>query len=267
MELPMDLTTLFGLTGKVALITGGSRGIGAMFVEGFLAAGCERVYISARKGPQVAAAVDHFGDRVIGIPGDVSTVEGCRAIAAEIAERETKLDILINNAGAAWGAPFEDFPEAGWDKVMDVNVKAPFFLTQALYPLLKAAGTADAPAKVVNIGSIDGQRLNPWDTWSYHASKSSILYLTKRMAARLVRDHINVTAIAPGAFESDMNRAARDHGDDVAKGIPAKRIGTPEDMAAAAIYLCSRAGDYVVGETITVDGGLVHAALGTSIDA
>jgi NAD(P)-dependent dehydrogenase (short-subunit alcohol dehydrogenase family) len=263
----MDLTSLFGLNGKVALITGGSRGIGAMFVEGFLAAGCERVYISARKGPQVAAAVDHFGDRVIGIPGDVSTVEGCRAIAAEIAERETKLDILINNAGAAWGAPFEDFPEAGWDKVMDVNVKAPFFLTQALYPLLKAAGTADAPAKVVNIGSIDGQRLNPWDTWSYHASKSSILYLTKRMAARLVRDHINVTAIAPGAFESDMNRAARDHGDDVAKGIPAKRIGTPEDMAAAAIYLCSRAGDYVVGETITVDGGLVHAALGTSIDA
>ncbi len=263
----MDLTSLFGLNGKVALITGGSRGIGAMFVEGFLAAGCERVYISARKGPQVAAAVDHFGDRVIGIPGDVSTVEGCRAIAAEIAERETKLDILINNAGAAWGAPFEDFPEAGWDKVMDVNVKAPFFLTQALYPLLKAAGTADAPAKVVNIGSIDGQRLNPWDTWSYHASKSSILYLTKRMAARLVRDHINVTAIAPGAFESDMNRAARDHGDDVAKGIPAKRVGTPEDMAAAAIYLCSRAGDYVVGETITVDGGLVHAALGTSIDA
>jgi NAD(P)-dependent dehydrogenase (short-subunit alcohol dehydrogenase family) len=267
MELPMDLTTLFGLTGKVALITGGSRGIGAMFVEGFLAAGCERVYISARKGPQVAAAVDHFGDRVIGIPGDVSTVEGCRAIAAEVAARESKLDILINNAGAAWGAPFEDFPEAGWDKVMDVNVKAPFFLTQALYPLLKAAGTADAPAKVVNIGSIDGQRLNPWDTWSYHASKSSILYLTKRMAARLVRDHINVTAIAPGAFESDMNRAARDHGDDVAKGIPAKRIGRPEDMAAAAIYLCSRAGDYVVGETITVDGGLVHAALGTSIDA
>ncbi len=263
----MNLNSLFGLEGKVALITGGSRGIGAMFVEGFLAAGCERVYISARKGPQVAAAVDHFGDRVIGIPGDVSTVEGCKAIAAAIAERESKLDILINNAGAAWGAPFEEFPEAGWDKVMDVNVKAPFFLTQALYPLLKAAGTPDRPAKVVNVGSIDGLRLNPWETWSYHASKSSILYLTKRMAARLVRDNIIVTAIAPGAFESDMNRAARDHGDEVAKGIPARRIGTPEDMAAAAIYLCSRAGDYVIGETITVDGGLVHAAVGTSIDA
>lgn len=263
----MNLNSLFGLEGKVALITGGSRGIGAMFVEGFLAAGCERIYISARKGPQVAAAVDHFGDRVIGIPGDVSTVEGCKAIAAAVAEREPKLDILINNAGAAWGAPFEEFPEAGWDKVMDVNVKGPFFLTQALYPLLKAAGSPDRPAKVVNVGSIDGLRLNPWETWSYHASKSSILYLTKRMAARLVRDNIIVTAIAPGAFESDMNRAARDHGDEVAKGIPAKRIGTPEDMAAAAIYLCSRAGDYVIGETITVDGGLVHAAVGTSIDA
>jgi NAD(P)-dependent dehydrogenase (short-subunit alcohol dehydrogenase family) len=263
----MDLTTLFGLHGKTALITGGSRGIGAMFVEGFLAAGCERVYISARKGPQVAAAVERFGERVIGIPGDVSTVEGCQTLAAAIAEREDKLDILINNAGAAWGAPFAEFPEAGWDKVMDVNVKGPFFLTQALLPLLKAAATHDRPAKVVNIGSIDGQRLNPWDTWSYHASKSAILYLTKRMAATLVKDHIIVTAIAPGAFESDMNRAARDHGDDVAKGIPAKRIGTPEDMAAAAIYLCSRAGDYVIGETITVDGGLVHAALGTSIDA
>lgn len=263
----MDITQLFGLQGKVALITGGSRGIGAMFVEGFLAAGCERIYISARKGPQIAAAVDKFGDRVIGIPGDVSTVEGCKALAAEIAKREDKLDILINNAGAAWGAPFEEFPESGWDKVMDVNVKGPFFLTQALYPLLKAAGTADRPAKVVNVGSIDGMRLNPWDTWSYHASKSSILYLTKRMAARLVKDNIIVTAIAPGAFESEMNRAARDHGDEVAKGIPARRIGTPEDMAAAAIYLCSRAGDYVIGETLTVDGGLVHAAVGTSIDA
>ncbi|MBX9728880.1 MAG: SDR family oxidoreductase, partial [Sphingopyxis sp.] len=262
----MNLNSLFGLQGKVALITGGSRGIGAMFVEGFLAAGCERVYISARKGPQVAAAVDHFGDKVIGIPGDVSTVEGCKAIAAAVAERESKLDILINNAGAAWGAPFEEFPESGWDKVMDVNVKGPFFLTQALYPLLKAAGTPDRPAKVVNVGSIDGLRLNPWETWSYHASKSSILYLTKRMAVRLVRDNIIVTAIAPGAFESDMNRAARDHGNEVAKGIPARRIGTPEDMAAAAIYLCSRAGDYVIGETLAVDGGLVHAVVGTSID-
>ncbi|MCC7393701.1 MAG: SDR family oxidoreductase [Sphingomonadaceae bacterium] len=263
----MQLGQLFGLAGRVALITGGSRGIGAMFVEGFLAAGCERIYISARKADQVAAAVEQFGDKVIGLPCDISTVEGCRTLAAQIAEREARLDILINNAGAAWGVPFEEFPESGWDKVMDLNVKAPFFLTQALHPLLKAAASIERPAKVINVGSIDGMRLNPWETYSYHASKSAILYLTKRMAARLVRDHIHVTAIAPGAFQSDMNRAARDHGDVVGKGIPARRIGTAEDMAAAAIYLASRAGDYVIGETLTVDGGLVHASLGTSIDA
>lgn len=263
----MDVAKLFSLEGRTALITGGSRGIGKMFVEGFLDAGCERVYITARKAPQVEETVAEFGDKVVGIPMDLSTVENCRALAEEIASREDKLDILVNNAGAAWGVPFEEFPEAGWDKVMDINVKAPFFLTQALYPLLKAAGTPERPAKVINVGSIDGMRLNPWDTYSYHASKSAILYLTKRMAARLIRDNIIVTAIAPGAFQSDMNRAARDHGDAVAKGIPAKRIGEPEDMAAAAIYLASRAGDYVIGETITVDGGLVHAAVGTSIDA
>ncbi len=263
----MQLGQLFGLEGRVALITGGSRGIGAMFVEGFLAAGCERIYISARKADQVVAAVERFGDRVVGLPCDVSSVDGCRKLAAELAEREERLDILINNAGAAWGVPFTEFPESGWDKVMDVNVKAPFFLTQALHPLLKAAGSIERPAKVINVGSIDGMRLNPWETYSYHASKAAILYLTKRMAARLVRDHIHVTAIAPGAFQSDMNKAARDHGDAVGKGIPARRIGTAEDMAAAAIYLASRAGDYVIGETLTVDGGLVHASLGTSIDA
>ncbi len=263
----MELGQLFGLKGRIALITGGSRGIGAMFVEGFLAAGCERIYISARKADQVAAAVERFGDKVVGLPCDISSVDGCRKLAAALAEREERLDILINNAGAAWGVPFEDFPESGWDKVMDVNVKAPFFLTQALHPLLKAAGSIERPAKVINVGSIDGMRLNPWETYSYHASKAAILYLTKRMAARLVRDHIHVTAIAPGAFQSDMNKAARDHGDAVGAGIPARRIGTAEDMAAAAIYLASRAGDYVIGETLTVDGGLVHASLGTSIDA
>lgn len=263
----MDFTNLFRLDGKVALVTGGSRGIGAMIVEGFLAAGCARVYISARKGPQVAEAVERFGDKVVGLPFDLSTVDGCRALATEIASRESKLDILINNAGAAWAAPLADFPESGWDKVMDLNVKTPFFLTQALLPLLKAAGTHDRPAKVVNIGSIDGMRLNPWETYSYHASKSAILYLTKRMAATLVADNINVTAIAPGAFASEMNKAARDAGDAVSKSIPSQRIGVGEDMAAAAIYLCSRAGDYVVGETLTVDGGLAHAQTKTSIDA
>ena len=267
----MDIQKLFGLHGRIALVTGGSRGIGAMIVEGYLAAGCERVYISARKTAQVEAAVVDFNSRysgkVIGLPIDLSSVEGCRALAKELEAREERLDILVNNAGAAWGEPFEGFPEAGWDKVMDLNVKSPFFLTQALYPLLKAGGAGGQPAKVINIGSIDGQRLNPWETYSYHASKSAILYLTKRLAARLIQDNIIVTAIAPGAFQSEMNKAARDHGDAVANNIPARRIGIPEDMAAAAIYLAAPSGNYVIGDTITVDGGLVHGDVRTSIDA
>jgi len=260
----MDCSSLFRLDGRIALVTGGSRGIGRMIAEGFLAQGAT-VYIAARKAAACAATAEELGPNCIPLPVDVATVEGCRALAAALAEREARLDILVNNAGAAWGVAFEEFPEQGWDKVMDLNVKSPFFLTQALHPLLKAAGV-DRPAKVINISSIDGQRLNPWETYSYHASKAALIYLTKRMAARLVRDRINVTSIAPGAFASEMNRAARDHGDAVAQAIPAGRIGEPEDMAAAAIYLASRAGDYVVGETITVDGGLVHAALGASID-
>ena len=181
--------------------------------------------------------------------------------------QKDKLDILVNNAGAAWGAQFEEFPESGWDKVMNLNVKSPFFLTQALHGALKAAASHERPAKVINITSIDGIRLNPLETYSYHASKSGLIYLTRRMAARLITDHIVVTAIAPGAFASEMNRAARDHGDAVAKRIPARRIGSDEDMAAAAIYLASRAGDYVVGDTIAVDGGMVNGHLGGSIDA
>ena len=251
----MDLKKLFSLEGRVALVTGGSKNLGRHMAEGFIAAGA-KVYISSRKADACEATAAELGPNCIPLPMDVSTVEGCKALAAALAEREPKLDILINNAGAAWGAPFEEFPEAGWDKVMDLNVKGPFFLTQALYPLLKAAATKAHPAKVINIGSIDGIRLNPWETYSYHASKSAILYLTKRMAARLVQDQINVTAIAPGAFASDMNKAARDHGDAVASNIPNKRIGVAEDMAAAAIYLASDAGNYVVGDTITVDGGV-----------
>jgi len=260
----MDVTTLFRLDGRVALVTGGSRGIGRMIAEGFIAAGA-KVYISSRKADACDAAAAELGPNAHSLPRDISSVEGCRTLAATLAEREPCLDILVNNAGVAWGAPFETFPEAGWDKVMNLNVKSPFFLTQALHPLLKAAGSRERPAKVINITSIDGQRLNTWETYSYHASKAALIHLTRRVAAHLIDDSINVTSIAPGAFPSEMNRAARDHGDAVANRIPAKRIGLPEDMAAAAIYLASRAGDYVVGETITVDGGLVNAALGGSI--
>ncbi|WP_333586032.1 SDR family oxidoreductase [Phenylobacterium sp.] len=257
---------LFSLEGRTALVTGGSRGIGKMIAAGFLAQGA-KVYISSRKPgacDATAAELSEAGGECISLPQDVSTVEGCQALAKALGEREESLDILVNNAGAAWGAGFEEFPEHGWDKVMDLNLKSPFFLTQALHGALKAAASADRPAKVINIASIDGIRLSPMETYSYHASKSGLIYLTRRLAARLIADQICVNAIAPGAFASEMNRTARDHGDAVAKMIPARRIGRDEDMAAAAIYLASRAGDYVVGETIAVDGGVALATVGAA---
>jgi len=262
----MNTSKLFSLQGKVALVTGGSRGIGKMIAEGFIAQGAT-VYISSRKADVCDAVAAELGENCISLAQDISSIEGCRNLAANFAKRESKLDILVNNAGAAWGMPFEDFTEAGWDKVMDLNLKSPFFLLQAMHKLLAASGSKNQPAKVINITSIDGQRLNPWDTYSYHASKSALIYLTKRLAARLVSEHINVTSIAPGAFASQMNRAARDHADEVATSIPSGRIGQAEDIAGTAIYLASRAGDYVIGDTIAVDGGIVNASLGESIDA
>ncbi len=258
----MDIQSLFGLDGRIALVTGGSRGIGKMFVEGLLAAGCARVYISARKVEQMQETIAEFGeDKVIGIPADLSQMDGIQSLADEMAKREEKLDILINNAGAAWGQPYLEFSEAGWHRTMDLNVKTPFFLTQKLHDLLVAAGKGDHPAKVIHVSSIDGQRINPWETYAYQASKAGVIQLTRRMAARLIQDNIIVTSIAPGAFASEMNKAAKNAPDASAAMIPAKRIGTKEDMAAAAIYLCSRAGDYVIGDTVTVDGGVVNASL------
>ncbi len=262
----MDTSNFFSLKGRTALITGGSRGIGKMIAAGFIAQGA-KVYISSRKAPACEQTAAELGPNCVPLPMDVATVAGCKALAAALAEREDHLDILVNNAGAAWGVPFEEFPEAGWDKVMDLNVKSPFFLTQALHGLLKTNASHDRPSKVINITSIDGLRLNPWETYSYHASKAALIYLTKRMAARLITDGIIVNSLAPGAFASEMNKAARDHGDEVAKRIPMCRIGNDEDMAGAAIFLASRASDYVVGDTLVVDGGLVNASLGSSIDA
>ena len=246
---------LFSLQGRKALVTGGSRGIGRMIAAGFLARGAT-VYISSRK----AAACDETAKQLsssgpcFSLPADVSTVEGARGLAAAYGQREQSLDILVNNAGAAWGETFDTFPESSWDKVVDLNLKSPFFLTQALHDMLRKAG-AVRPAKVINIASIDGVSVNPLETYSYAASKAGLIHLTKRMSLRLVQDNIVVSGIAPGAFASDMNKAARDHGDEVSRRIPARRIGTDEDMAGAAIYLASRAGDYVVGQTIVVDGG------------
>lgn len=257
--MPHDMNNLFSLTGRTALITGGSRGIGRMIAKGFLAQGA-KVYISSRKAQacqQTALELAHLGT-CIALPADVSTVAGAQALAKAYMTLEPQLDILVNNAGAAWGESFDTFPESGWDKVMDLNLKTPFFLTQALMePLRQAAKTR--VAKVINIASIDGISVNPMETYSYAASKAGLIQLTRRMALRLVKDNIVVSAIAPGAFASEMNRDARDNAEAVAQRIPAGRVGVDEDMAGAAIYLASRAGDYVVGSTLVVDGGVTHA--------
>ncbi len=250
------MNDLFSLQGRTALITGGSRGIGRMIAAGFLAHGA-RAYISARKAAAcdaTAAELSALGP-CVSLPSDVSTLNGAHALAAAYAAREPQLDILVNNAGAAWGAPFDDFPENGWDKVVDLNLKTPFFLTQALIGPLRKAATMRT-ATVINIASIDGVSVNPQETYSYAASKAGLVHLTKRMALRLIQDNIAVSAVAPGAFASDMNRDARDHGAELAARIPAGRIGIDDDMAGAAIYLASRAGDYVVGATLVVDGGV-----------
>jgi NAD(P)-dependent dehydrogenase (short-subunit alcohol dehydrogenase family) len=253
------MNDLFSLAGRNALVTGGSRGIGRMIAAAFLSAGA-RVYISARKAEACDATARELSSlgSCVSLPGDVSTAEGVNALVAAYAKHEPALDILVNNAGAAWGEAFDTFPEKGWDKVVDLNLKAPFFLTQALIaPLRKAA--AVRPAKVINIASIDGISVNPQETYSYAASKAGLIQLTRRMALRLIKDNIVVSAIAPGAFASDMNRDARDHADAVKARIPSGRIGVDDDMAGAAIYLASRAGDYVVGSTLVVDGGVTHA--------
>lgn len=259
----MKVEDLFSVRGRIALITGGSRGIGEMIARAYVENGA-KVYISARKADACDALAKELSlvGECISIPADISTMEGVAHLAAELVKREKRLDILVNNAGASWGASFAEFPEIGWDKVMDLNVKSIFFLTQALAPKLRAAASADHPAKVINIASVDGQMVNPQETYSYNASKAALIHLTKRLSLRLIEDNICVTAIAPGAFASEMNISARDHAEAIAARIPARRIGRGEDMAGAAIYLASRAGDYVVGQTVTVDGAisLVHAS-------
>jgi NAD(P)-dependent dehydrogenase (short-subunit alcohol dehydrogenase family) len=253
------MNDLFSLAGRTALITGGSRGIGRMMAEGFIAQGA-KVYITARKAQACIETAKQLSEHgtCIALPVDVSTVEGAHALAHAYRGHEKSLDILVNNAGAAWGEDFDTYPEKGWDKVVDLNMKTPFFLTQALIGELRLAGQTRL-AKVINIASIDGISMAHLETYAYGASKAGVIHLTRRMALRLIGDRIAVNAIAPGAFASDMNRDARDHGDLLATRIPAGRIGIPEDMAGAAIYLASRAGDYVVGATLVVDGGVTHA--------
>src|SRR6202166_1601662 len=215
---------LFSLDGRIALVTGGSRGIGKMIAAGFLSQGAAKVYITARKaGPCEATAQElmpEYGGEFSALPIDISPMAGIEMLATEIRKREPKLDILVNNAGAAWGAEFDEFPESGWDKVMNLNLKTPFFLTKALAALLRAAARVEKPAKVINIASIDGIFVNPLETYSYAASKAGLSHLTRRMAVKLIKDHIVVTSIAPRPFKSDINKAARAHSDEVATRVP-----------------------------------------------
>jgi len=258
---------LFSLAGRTALVTGGSRGIGKMIAQGFVEMGA-KVYISSRKAEACFKAADElsaFGT-CLPLPGDVSSVESVKALVAAYGEREASLDILVNNAGAAWLAPFDEFPEKGWDKVMDVNVKGVFFLTQALAPKLRAASAPGRPAKVINVASVDGLFVNPQETYSYGASKAAVIMLTRRMALKLAPEGVVVSAIAPGAFASEMNIAARDHAETMAASIPAGRIGVDADMAGAAIYLASKAGDYCSGGVVTVDGGVTLQNVSASME-
>ncbi len=251
------MSDLFSLKGRKAIVTGGSRGIGKMIATGFLRQGA-RVTITARKAAQCEETVKELsklGD-IDAIPCDLSLPAGIEEFASTYLAKHKTADILVNNAGAAWLEKFKDFPEKGWDKVMDLNVKTPFFLTQRLHDALKAAAKPGQPSKVINIVSIDGLSSNPQETYSYQASKAGLIHLTKRMSLRLIEDGIVVSAIAPGAFASDMNIDARDNSERVASRIPAKRLGVDDDMAGAAIFLASKAGDYVVGHTLVVDGAV-----------
>jgi NAD(P)-dependent dehydrogenase (short-subunit alcohol dehydrogenase family) len=253
----MTAADLFSIAGKTALVTGGTRGIGRMIAEGFVDAGAT-VYISSRKADacaEVAAELSQKGT-CVGVPADLSTEAGCRRLADEIAAREDSLDILVNNAGATWGAPLEEFDEAAFERVLALNVKGVFHLTKFLVPLLKKAGTVEAPARVINIGSIDGIAVPALETYSYSASKAAVHQLTRHLAKRLA-PLITVNAIAPGPFESKMMAATLEaFGEQIAANAPLKRIGRPDDMAGAAIYLSSRAGAYLTGAVIPVDGGI-----------
>jgi NAD(P)-dependent dehydrogenase (short-subunit alcohol dehydrogenase family) len=255
------MSDLFDVKGKVVLVTGGSRGIGEMIARGFVESGA-KVYISSRKADVCEALAKELSKSgtCIALPADLSTESECQRLANEIASRETKLDVLVNNAGATWGAPMADYDEVAFERVFALNVKGVFHLTKFLRPLLEAAGTTENPARVINIGSIDGIHVPVMETYAYSASKAAVHQLTRHLAKALA-PNITVNAIAPGPFESKMMHATLEaFGDAIAQSAPLKRIGRPDDMAGAALFLASRAGSYVTGVVLPVDGGIATLA-------
>ena len=259
----MKISDLFSIENKVAVVTGGSRGIGEMITAGFLANGV-KVYISARKAPALIDKAKELSDKYqqdcIPVPCDLSTMEGIEEFSSIIQDTEDGVDFLINNAGAAWGAPFDTFPENGWDKVMDTNVKAVFFLIQKLIKMLESSGDNSDPSRIINVGSIDGVGIPRAETYSYPASKAAIHQLTRVLANRLAKRNINVNAIAPGPFQSNMMaHSLKEYGEQIKSSVPRGRIGVPEDMAGTSIFLCSKASSYITGSIIPVDGGSLIA--------
>jgi len=251
------------LKGKVALVTGGSRGLGEFMAEAYVKAGA-KVYISSRKAEvcdAIATELSRHGE-CVSLPFDLGGMAGVQALAVAVAARESKLDILVNNAGATWGAPLDDFPEAGWDRVMDLNVKSVFFLTQKLLPLLRAAATAEDPARIINIGSIAGTNAGGGDNYSYKASKAAVHHITRMLAARLGPENITVNALAPGPFETKMMEFALKEPEirkSIERSIPLGRVGQAEDIAGVALFLCQRAAAYITGAVIPLDGGSAAA--------
>ncbi|HEX4466157.1 MAG TPA: SDR family oxidoreductase [Solirubrobacteraceae bacterium] len=254
------MSALFDVSGRTALVTGGSRGIGQMIARGLVEAGAN-VIVSSRKEDDVrrtGAELAELG-ACEAIPGDISTPEGAAALAAATRERFPSLDILVNNAGVVWGAPLEEFPPVGWEKVLHTNVEGIFHLTVALLDALRAAATPDDPARVINIGSIDGIRTPSVENYSYSASKAAVHMLTRHLAKRLAPEHITVNAIAPGPFESKMMAFALENPESraaIEAGVPLKRVGRPDDVAGLTIMLASRAGAYMTGNVIPLDGGI-----------
>ena len=257
----MDLESLFGLRGRIALVTGGSRGIGAMVAEGLCAAGAT-VYITARDPVtlrETANRLSEYPGGCVAIPGDVSTMAGIDAVARQIEEREAELHVLVNNAGVEIRSPFSEFTEDQWDTVMDLNLKSVFFTTQRFSKLLEAGASPDNHSKVINMSSITAEKTGRLNDYPYRAAKAGLNQLTRMLGKELARQNISVNALAPGLFRSDMTASFLDDDDLYARfqrSNPVGREGRPEEIAALAIYLASASGNYITGAVIDIDGGL-----------